>query len=206
MGYRFRRQDGFAYFQILIAIAIVGLLWWQRAAVLAPVGKFLDVGEAPRKAEVIVVLAGGQVGGGRILKAGELVRAGFAPFALMSGPHTFYNQPECSAAIPFAVQSGFPAEYFQCAPNDASSTEDEAVALIAELQRRQIKSFMVVSVDTHLRRAREIYISKLPAGMEVHFVASDSHKFRLAEWWKEREGRKAVVLEWTKLITSQFGI
>jgi len=206
MGYRFRRQDGFAYFQILIAIAIVGLLWWQRAALLAPIGTFLNVGEAPRRAEVIVVLAGGGDGGGRILKAGELVRAGFAPFALMSGPQTFYNQPECNAAIPFAVQRGFPAEYFQCAPNQALSTEEEAVALIAELQRRQIKSFIVVSVDSHLRRARGIYRSQLPAGIEVHFVASDSPKFRLSEWWKAREGRKAVLLEWTKLITSQFGI
>lgn len=51
----------------------LGALWWQRAAIMASAGTFLDVGEAPRKADVIVVLAGGWEGGGRILKAGELV-------------------------------------------------------------------------------------------------------------------------------------
>ncbi len=200
------RQGGFAYIQILIVLAALGLLWWQRAALLSPVGTFLDVGESPRKAEVVVVLAGGWEGGKRILKAGELVRAGFAPYVLMSGPTSFYNQPECNAAIPFAIQSGYPPEYFQCAPNHAMDTESEAVALIAELQRRGVKRFLLVSVDSHLRRVRGIYRRLLPKGMEAAFVASDSPTFRLSEWWKVREGRKAILLEWTKLITSQFGI
>ncbi|HEY3442251.1 MAG TPA: YdcF family protein [Paludibaculum sp.] len=203
---RFRRQSGFSYLPILIVLAALGVLWWQRAAILSSAGTFLNVGEAPRKTEVIVVLAGGWEGGGRILKAGELVRAGYAPYALVSGPHSFYNQPECNAALPFAVQSGFPAEYFQCAPNQALNTEDEAVALLAELQRRKVRSFLLVSVDSHLRRARAVYRRQLPEGMEVHFVSSESPGFRLEEWWKTREGRKAVLLEWTKLISSQFGV
>lgn len=201
-----RRQDGFAYLPIIIVVAVLGLLWWQRAAVLTPIGTFLDVGEAPRKADVVVVLAGGWEGGGRILKAGELVRAGFAPYALMSGPTSYYEQPECAYAIPFATQRGFPPEYFQCAPNEALNTEDEARALIGELQRRHVKSFLLVSVDSHLRRARAIYRRQLPPGMEAHFISSESPGFQLREWWKAREGRKAIFFEWTKLITSQFGI
>ena len=201
-----RRRGGLAYFPILIFLAILTLLWWQRAAVLAPIGTSLNVGEAPSKAEVVVVLAGGWEGGGRILKAGELVRTGFAPYALMSGPTSYYEQSECSYAIPFATQRGFPREYFQCAPNKASNTEDEAVALIAELRRRGVKKFLLVSVNTHLRRARGIYNRLVQPDLEVHFIASDSPGFRLDQWWKDREGRKAVFLEWTKVITSQFGI
>jgi uncharacterized SAM-binding protein YcdF (DUF218 family) len=200
------KQGGFAYLQILIVLAALGLLWWQRAAVLSPVGTFLDAGEAPSKGEVVVVLAGGSEGGKRILKAGELVRAGFAPYVLMSGPNSFYNQPECNAAIPFAIQSGYPAGYFQCAPNQAMDTESEAAALIAELRRRGVKRFLLVSVDSHLRRVRGIYRRLLPQGMEAVFVASGSPAFQLDQWWKVREGRKAILLEWTKLITSQFGI
>ena len=206
MRSRFRPQRGVAYIQILIVVAALGLLWWQRELVLAPLGTFLDVGEPPRQADVIVVLAGGWDDGGRILKAGELVRAGFVPYALISGPSSYYKQPECNYAIPFAVQNGFPPGYFQCAPNNSFSTEEEAVALLAELQRRGVKSFLLVSVDYHLRRARGIYRRLLPAGMEVHFVGSESNNYRLAEWWKAREGRKAVFFEWTKLISSQFGI
>lgn len=206
MRFQPRQPGGFAYLHILIIVAVLGLLWWQRAAVLAPAGTLLDVGEAPRKADVVVVLAGGWEDGGRVLKAGELVRAGFAPYALMSGPSSYYNQPECNYAIPFATQNGFPPSYFQCAPNQALDTDAEAEALIAELQHRGVKSFLLVSVDTHLRRARAIYRRRLPSNMEVHFVAADSPHFRLTEWWKVREGRKAVFFEWTKLISSQFGI
>lgn len=206
MEIQLRRRGGFAYLQILLVVGLIGLLWWQRAVWLAPIGTFLSVGEAPRKAEVAVVLAGGWDGGGRVLKAGELVRAGYAPYALMSGPRSYYNQPECDFALPFAVQNGFPAEYFQCAPHQALNTEMEAEALVAELERRHVKSFLVVSVDSHLRRARGIYRRLLRPGMEVHFIASDSPRFPLSEWWKTREGRKAVFFEWTKLITTQFGI
>ncbi len=206
MRFQLRRRNGFAYIQILLAVAVVALLWWQGAKLLAPVGTFLDVGEAPQKVDAVVILAGGWDGGGRVLKAGQLVRAGFAPYALMSGPHQFYNQPECNAAIPFGVQNGFPAEYFQCAPNHATSTEDEAAALIPELRRRGVKRFIVVSVDTHLRRARAIFLRQLPADMEIHFVASESPGFRLSEWWKAREGRKTILLEWTKVLTFRFGI
>ena len=201
-----RRRGGFAYVPILIFLAILTLLWWQRAAVLAPIGTSLNVGEAPSKADVVVVLAGGWQGGGRILKAGELVRAGFAPYALMSGPTSYYEQPECSYAIPFATQHGFPPEYFQCAPNKASNTEDEAEALIAELRRRGVKKFLLVSVNTHLRRTRGIYNRLVEPDLEVRFIASDSAGFRLDQWWRDREGRKAVFLEWTKVISSQFGI
>jgi uncharacterized SAM-binding protein YcdF (DUF218 family) len=206
MRSRVRRQHGFAYIRILSVVGVLGLLWWQRAALLAPIGSLLNVGEAPRRVDAVVVLAGGWEGGGRILKAGELVRAGFAPYALMSGPNSYYEQPECNYAIPFATQRGFPLEYFQCAPNRSLNTEDEAEALIAELQRRKVRTFLVVSVETHLRRARTIYTRLLPPGMEVHFIASDSPGFQLSQWWKVREGRKAIFFEWTKLITTQFGI
>ncbi len=60
---------------------------------------------------MIVVLAG-DFSGNRILTAGDLVRRGFAPKALVSGPSGEYGLHETDLAIPFAVRHGYPESYF----------------------------------------------------------------------------------------------
>lgn len=200
-----RGRWGFALLPMLLAAAIVLLAWFLRGAILAPVGTFLDNGEAPRKAEAALVLAGGWRGE-RVLKAGDLVRQGYVPYVVLSGPPSYYEQPECTYAIPFAVQHGLKAEWFQCAPNRATSTEEEAVAMVQELGRRGIRKCLVVSVRTHMRRARILFNEVKPAGMELHFIAAEDRAFRLEEWYKTREGRKTVLLEWLKLATTPLGL
>lgn len=198
-------RRGFALLPVLLVILVLALAWWQRARLLAPVGTFLDNGEAPEKAEVALVLAGGWRGE-RVLKAGELVRQGFVPYILLSGPKAYYEQPECNYAIPFAVEHGLKAEWFECAPNTAKSTEEEARVMLAELGRRGVKKALVVSVRMHIRRARMLYSELKPEGLELRFVAAEDRQFRLEEWFRTREGKKAVLLEWLKLATTPLGL
>lgn len=200
-----RGRRGFALLPVLLAVAVLSLLWWQRHRLLSPIGTFLDNGEAPQKADVALVLAGGWRGE-RVLKAGELVREGYVPYALLSGPMAYYEQPECNYAIPFAVQHGLKAEWFQCAPNRATSTEEEAQVMLAELERRGVKKCVVVSVRTHMRRARILFNEIKPAGLELHFVAAEDRTYRLEDWYKTREGKKNVLLEWLKLATTPLGL
>ena len=136
---RRQRESGHALLQVLIWIAAVGILWWQRDALLGRIGTALDVSQAPQKADVALVLAGGWQGE-RVLKAGELVRAGYVPYVLLSGPHDYYEQPECNYAIPYAVAHGLPASYFQCAEVAGGGSKLEVAALLKELERRQVKS------------------------------------------------------------------
>ncbi len=200
-----RLRRGFAFLPILLILAVLAILWWQRHLILAPAGTLLDVGEPPQKADVALVLAGGWKGE-RVLYAGELVRQGYVPYALLSGPSFFYEQPECSYSIPYAEKHGFPVAYFQCAPNNARSTGEEAAAMLPELQRRGVRKVLIVSVRTHTRRARAIY-SRLPHdGIEFLYASAEDPSFRLREWYKTREGKKAVLLEWLKLITSTLGV
>lgn len=198
-------RRGFALLPLLLVAVVLAILWWQRHRLLSPIGTFLDNGEAPRKADVALVLAGGWQGE-RVLKAGELVREGYVPYVLLSGPSSYYEQPECNYEIPFAVQRGLKAEWFQCAPNRATSTEEEARAMIAELERRGVKKCLVVSVRTHMRRARMLFNEVKPAGMELHFVAAADRSYRLEDWYRTRQGKKAVLLEWLKLATTPLGL
>jgi uncharacterized SAM-binding protein YcdF (DUF218 family) len=68
-----------------------------------------------------------------------------------------------------------------------------------------MKSVLVVSCDTHMRRASRFWRKAAP-DLDITFVAAPSPNFDLKRWWVTREGRKAVMLEWQKMVTSFFGI
>ena len=196
---RYATRRGVALVPVLALIAAAIALYVFREPLLRAPALFLDVGQPPQRADAVLVLAGGWRGE-RVRKAGELIRQGYAPRAYLSGPKSFYGRSECEAEIPFAVENGFPAEWFECLPNDASSTREEARALLPELARRGVRRLLLVSVRTHLRRARRFFEAERPHGMEILYIGADDPAFRLEQWWKNREGRKAVVLEWIKIL------
>ena len=71
-------------------------------------GYLLIHDDGPAKADMAVVLAG-DFYGHRIEKAAELVRAGYVPAALVSGPAGMYGNYESDLAIPYIVRKGYPA-------------------------------------------------------------------------------------------------
>lgn len=188
---------------LLVILALLAILFWQRERLLSSAGLFLDISQAPRKADAILVLAGGWQGE-RILKAGALARAGLAPVVYVSGPRSYYERPECDYAIPFAAEHGYPREWFRCVANNARSTREEAAAVLPELYRLGVRSCILVSVRTHLRRARYLCGQARPPGLELQYVGAEDRNFQLGEWYKSREGKKAVLLEWLKIAALPF--
>lgn len=152
----------------------------------------------------MVVLAG-DFFGNRILKAGEVVRQGFAPQALVNGPGEAYGLRECDLAIQFAVQHGYPQSYFIAFPIEARSTLTEADAVVAELKRRKAHRVDIVTSDYHTRRAGNIFRGKAP-DMEIHMIAAPDRDFGTDRWWKTREGRKVFATEWLKTLAEWVGL
>jgi hypothetical protein len=77
------------------------------------------------------------------------------------------------------------------------------------LKQRNIRSFLLVTSNYHTARARRIYLSaerERGGGPDLRVVASGDQFFTATNWWHNREGRKTVLLEWTKTVTSAFGI
>jgi uncharacterized SAM-binding protein YcdF (DUF218 family) len=173
-------------------------LIFARSVWLAALGGFLVQAGPPAPADYIVVLAG-DFTGNRILKAGELVRQGYARQALVSGPGDVYGAHESDLAIPFAVQRGYPTSYFAAVPNDARSTAAEAAVLLAELRRRGAQRVDVVTSNFHTRRAGRIFRAQA-RGMEIHIVAAPDRNFDPESWWKTREGQKTFLYEWMKTL------
>jgi len=189
----------FALAGFLVLLALISYRVW-----LALLGGFLVKAEPAAPADLIVVLAG-DFQGARILTAGDLVRRGLAPLALVSGPAGVYGQNESDLAIPFAVRRGYPASYFVGLPNDARSTAAEADVMIAEVRRRRAHRVDIVTSNYHTRRAGSIYRSKAP-GLELHVVSAPDQFFEPDGWWKNRDARKIFAIEWMKTFATWLGI
>lgn len=187
------------------ALAIIALLAVATAHFwLTALGEYLVRAGPPVHADMIVVLAG-DFSGNRIMTAGDLVRQGFAPKALISGPSGAYGLHESDLAIQFAVQHGYPASYFIALPNDSRSTKSEADDVLAELRKLQAHSVDIVTSNYHTRRAGNIYRAKA-SGLEIHMVAAPDRDFTPDGWWKNRDARKTFLLEWMKTVATWFGM
>jgi uncharacterized SAM-binding protein YcdF (DUF218 family) len=175
-----------------------------RAQIFTALGSYLIDSQAPEKADAIIVLAGDYFGH-RITKGGDLVRQGFAPFALISGPSNFYGNYECDLAIPFAVKQGYDENYFVHYEHQVSSTTDEAKSFAEELHRRGAHKVLLVTSDYHTRRAAHDFRKLIP---DIQFIpiAAPDQNFHAGSWWTSREGQKIFLLEWQKTVATWFGI
>ena len=192
---------------VLLVLTLIAILTVTSFLWLPAMGRALVRDEGPGHADIAVVLAGEQWGY-RISKGAELVKQGFVPAVLVSGP-PFYAMHESDAAIDFAVKQGYPAAWFIGAPNSALSTREEARVMLAELQRRNVRTFLLVTSDYHTARAARIYRAverTLGGGPAMRVVAAPDKYFRPDSWWKSREGLKTVFMEWSKTIATSVGI
>jgi uncharacterized SAM-binding protein YcdF (DUF218 family) len=186
-----------------ITLLVSLFLYFTRITWLEAMGQFLVDTQPPQKSDIIVVL-GGDWFGNRILKAAELSRQGYAPYVLVSGGGYLYGKYEGDMAVPFAVSHGYDEKIFIKVLYPATSTRDEARAVIAEMRRRGVKKYILVTTEFHTRRAGKIF-RELAPDLEVRVVSSPD-TLHWNNWWLEREGRKTFLLEWTKTVTSTVGI
>ena len=193
----------------LLALLLLGtVVYLSRDLWLAAFGRALVHDDGAANADIAVVLAG-DYWGHRLTKAAELVRQGYVPRVLVSGPPGFYGVNEADAAIQFAIGKGYPAEWFIPLRHTALSTREEAVVVLDALKQRNIHSFLLVTSDYHTARARRIYLNaerRRGGGPDMRVVASGDQFFTAGDWWRNREGQKTVFMEWTKTLSSAFGI
>jgi uncharacterized SAM-binding protein YcdF (DUF218 family) len=185
-----------------VAAVLAHALW------LPWLGDLLIRDDGPAKADIAVVL-GGDFYGHRIEKAAELVRAGYAPAVLVSGPAGMYGVYESDLAIPYIVRKGYAAEWFIPFPNAALSTREEAEAVLPELRRRNVHSFLLVTSDYHTARAGRIYRAlerRTPESPAMRVVAAPDEFFHADSWWRNRQGQKIAFTEWAKTFAAVLGI
>lgn len=182
---------------LLAVVAATHTLW------LELLGGFLVRAEPPARADLLVVLAG-DFYGLRILRAGQLLREGFAPKALVSGPEGFYGFHESELAIRFAARHGFAESGFEPFPHRETSTRGEAAVIVPELRRRGVRRLLLVTSNFHTRRAGSVFRAAAP-DIEIIVVAAPDRDFEPASWWRHREAQKKFLLEWLKTMANLVG-
>ena len=201
-------RRGFRFQFALAALLLVAVVYLARDVWLGALGSALVHDEGAAQAEIAVVLAGDNWGY-RLTKGAELVRQGYVPLVLVSGPPGFYGVNEADAAIHFAIGKGYPAEWFIPVYHTALSTREEATAILDALQQRRIHSALLVTSDYHTGRAGRIFRGverQRGGGPDLRVVASGDRFFSAANWWHNREGQKIAFMEWSKTLASVFGI
>ena len=188
----------------LVPVALLLLLVLHHPLWLTALGQFLIKAQEPFPAEMVAVLAGDGLGY-RIRAAADLVERGYAPKILVSGPEGYYGSHECDLAVAYAIKLGYPAEWFLPLPHDGDSTREEAQKILAELARREVRKFIVVTSNYHTRRVGSVFRSLAPQA-ELRVVAAPDPYFSPASWWHTRRGRKLFLLEWQKTVADWLGM
>lgn len=200
---RFRAFKLFLVFAILLVVLVLARAVW-----LTALGEALVHDDGPAKADMAVVL-GGDYWGNRIVAAANLVRAGYVPVVLVSGPPGFYGTNECDAAIQYAVRKGYPPEWFIPAAHNDLNTRDESRSLLEQMRRRNVHKFLLVTSNFHTARARRLFLATeraMGGGPEMRVVAAQDQFFKADTWWQNRESQKTFFMEWLKTITGPLGI
>lgn len=183
----------------LVAMALVAALYASRGVWLRAMGEFLVRGEAPQAADVAVVLAGDGYGH-RLMRAVDLARQGHVRQVLVDGPLGVYDSNEAELAIQFALRRGVPSELLAPVLMRARSTVAEAKAIDAELRKRNLSKALVVTSNFHTRRARAVFDRFGSPGIQYVVVAAPDEDFTPEDWWRSRDARKVVFLEYVKLL------
>jgi uncharacterized SAM-binding protein YcdF (DUF218 family) len=188
----------------VIFVLAVGLVVLTRAIWLPWWGEYLVENDPPERADVAVVLAG-DYSGNRITRAAELVKGGYAPKVLVSGPAGAYGVHESDLAIPYIVKKGYPAGWFIPADHEETSTLSEGQFLVQRIRGMHAHKVLLVTSDFHTRRAGRIF-RRLAPDLRFVVVSAPTVSFQPRSWWHTREGRKTLFMEWSKTVAYAVGL
>ena len=179
-------------------VCLSAVCWAFSGPILRGAGSLLINDGPPVSADMIVVLAGDGLGH-RIMRGAELAREGFAPAVLVSNGGRDYGHAESEMATEFAVQHGYPANLFIPVLWPSHSTVEEAQGVIEELRKRGVHKAIVVTTLWHTARAGRVY-RRLAPDLQFYMVGANDPNWNDGDWWVEREGRKAFLMEAVKTI------
>jgi uncharacterized SAM-binding protein YcdF (DUF218 family) len=188
----------------IVLISLTASLLVFRNPILYSLGAMLTNAGPPQKADIAIVLAGDPKGN-RILTAARLCQEGYVPKVLVSGPAGYFGYFESDLAIGFAVKHGYPADKMIGFPDQATSTLTESQAIVPELRRLGVHTYLLVTSDYHTARAGRIFRREGP-DLEERTVSAPDPAWDHGYWWKNREGRKLWILEMAKTVGDYLGL
>ena len=181
---------------LLLLLAIASHRWW-----LTGMARLLVVDQAPKTADAIVVLGGGD--GSRAARALDLYDAGWAPVVITRYDIFFlpdFERTRAEMSADYLISRGVPREGLLLL-NETTSTRDEAVDSLAVAKERGFSTLLVVTDNYHSRRASWTFHHAFHgSGVEPVIVSADPDWFEMDAWWTEERSFLAVIEEYEKML------
>ncbi len=188
--------------RILIVTAMLAVLAGGAAWAFCHVGQWLVVEDQLESAEAIVVLSGGMPV--RAREAAEIYRQGFAAQVWLTRPvgpaeelqqmDIFYLGEE-SYSQKILIHLGVAADAIHILEKPVVNTEEEVLAIAAELRRGEGRKVIVVTSKPHTRRVKAIWkasVGESPRAL-VRYASGDDYDG--AHWWRRTRDALDVVRE-----------
>jgi uncharacterized SAM-binding protein YcdF (DUF218 family) len=176
---------------VLVLSGIIAIILLRHA------GSFLVVNN-PEPSDLILVLAGGD-NDLRYRNGVRLMREGYAPRLILDvfGRGRTFGRLDVDLAEEL-LERTTPGQSTVCSLWE-SSTYDEARYVEPCLASAGVKSVLIVTSEYHTRRARDIFLHRLPQYHFSFYAASDSYYFG-TRWWTNRQWAKTTLSEWERYL------
>jgi len=177
---------------IILTTLLVGF------ALLVGVGFYLSPQDNVDKADVIVVVSGGQTTS-RAEKGIDLYKQGYAPKIIFSGASLDDGPSNAFAMRDQALASGVPASNIYI-DEKSQNTYENAVNSKAILQSLAASKIILVTSPYHQRRANQTFESVLGKDYQLLGVSAFDDRWSKSQWWRRGFPLFISVSETWKLI------
>jgi uncharacterized SAM-binding protein YcdF (DUF218 family) len=194
--------------KLLVALIILACALPLVYLVLWGMGGLLIVADPFQKANAVVVLSGNETD--RLKETLRILREGYAPLVVITETEITEDGSNSMSTIDKVIaarQVGIASEAILVTNQVATSTRDEALAVLEVAQQRNFKSVIVVTDPYHCFRTRVLFRGIFKgSGIEVIVRPVRDHWYRSTSWWLNGAGRRATFSEYAKLFFFLFGI
>jgi uncharacterized SAM-binding protein YcdF (DUF218 family) len=188
-----------------ILALLLGLAYLLHPVLLPAVARWLDVSEAPRPADDVLVLGGDAET--RPFVAAALYNKKLVKRVLVTKPKrmpavddSLYPPEEKVIRGVLEKRGVNPADIMLLDGEEVDSTADEAEVLRHYLEDNPERTVAVVTTCYHTRRARWIFHKKLgPHAGQVYFVGGPTEGYDTSNWWRSEQGFRRYLDEYAKL-------
>ncbi len=202
-------QRGGIFAKLLVLFLVLALLagiYLFRRPILRGMGEFWVVEDPLQPADAILLLGDDNYFAERAARAAELYRAGWAPRIVASGR---WLRPYFAIADLMErdlVERGIPAAAIVRHPNRAANTLEEAHSLRELVRTQRWRRLLVVTSNSHTRRARYIFRNVFGTEAEVRVVAAPDSTYDPRVWWHTRAGVKTFFYETVGMLVALWEV
>ena len=187
---------------LLIFLVLFGYLLLRGA------GAFLIISDELQQASAIVIMGGGSER--RMGEALELFRDKLSRIIILTETGEYVEDYDYLESFDLQIQllnNGVPAGNILITDMKATSTLEEARAVLKVLNARQMNSAIIVTDPYHTKRTSIIFNDVFQGSdIQLYFHAVNPSWYNSRSWFLSKDGWKFTTLEYIKLFAYKFGV